>query len=127
MRVVSAEVREPQPVSEQATFSMRTVNRSGKPLALHTTALEVAFDVIVRDRDGDVVWRLRSLPVALGPATTFLFQPGQEDLWTAVWDLEDLEDQPVRDGTYWMIGSYGKYSLRFQGVESDPVRVEVRR
>jgi len=91
-----AEVRQREPV--RVTLLLR--NESAKPIELHLLGRTIAWDLVVSDTTGRVVWR--RLEGAAVPAILRLepLAPGQELTFTGEWDQRTSSGQPVEPGEY---------------------------
>jgi hypothetical protein len=76
-----AAARQGEPVS----ITIRVANGGGRPLELHLQGREIAFDVVVKDEAGSVVWRRLEGAFVQGILQLKMLAPGESFDLEATW------------------------------------------
>ena len=85
---------------DRVAIVLRVRNDGSQPLNLELPGRPVAFDVIIRGRDGAEVWR-RLRNTMTGSALMLLrLKPGQVREFSAQWAQVDNDGRPVAPGSY---------------------------
>ena len=89
---------EPVPVTLSAT------NRGTTPLTLYLKGRPIAFDIVVRRKDGEIVWRrLRGATIAMVLRVETV-PPGDSLRFEETWPQRTQSGAPVQPGDYTVTG-----------------------
>lgn len=108
---------------EAVPITLRLTNAGDEPLELELRGRPIAFDVVVEDARGDVVWRRlegEMVPAILQVRT---LPPGDGLELTAEWDQRDREGEPVPPGVYTLRGTLPE--ARTGPLETPPATLRV--
>lgn len=105
-------------------FSFTTHN-SGSESVRFPAGRFSAYQVVVVDEAGEIVWQRLAGAYAAGPATPFEIPSGATEPWSATWPLVDNEGDRVAPGTYELFGLVGT-DLNEPFVTTQRVSVEVQ-
>jgi hypothetical protein len=92
------------PEGEPVRYTLHIENAGDRPATLYLQGRPPAFDLVVLDDAGRMIWR------RLGGATILTvlgireLRPGQTIDFTDVWSLRDQADQPLAPGRYRLTG-----------------------
>lgn len=88
------------------TVTLRAENVSGESLDLYLQGRTIAFDVVVTDADGSVVWRRLEGEVIPAILRIETLEPGATLELEAHWDQRSNIGQPVAPGRYTVHGEF---------------------
>jgi len=92
------------PAGEPVPVTLTVTNPSSTPLTLYLKGRPVAFDVVVRRKDGEVIWRrLEGATIAMILQVKTL-PPGGSLRFEDVWSQRTNAGAPVGPGDYTMTG-----------------------
>jgi Intracellular proteinase inhibitor len=112
------------PQGEPVPVSLRLTNTADRPITVYLQGRPTAFDIVVTNESGAVVWRRlegQTITAILGIRT---LHPNETITFDDVWPQRDARGRPVPPGTYSIIGllpTDGPEPLR-----SPPARVRIR-
>jgi hypothetical protein len=85
---------------EAVPLTLRVTNPGDRPLTLHLRGRPIAFDLVVRDEDGSVVWRrLEGAMIAMVLQVRTL-APGEMLVLEDTWRHQTTRGTAVRPGDY---------------------------
>ncbi len=93
-------VREGEPVP----VTLRVENVGSATLDLYLTGRPVAFDLVVTDREGAVVWRRLEGEIMAAVLRIEILEPGGALSFDDVWDQRSNAGEPVTAGEYFLHG-----------------------
>jgi hypothetical protein len=95
-----ARVREGEPVR----FALRISNAGGRPATLYLQGRPPAFDLVVHDAVGRIVWRRLAGATHLKGVGVRELAPGESLDFGDVWPQQDQSGRPVPPGRYRLAG-----------------------
>lgn len=95
-----ARVREGEPVR----FTLRVANAGGRPATLYLQGRPPAFDLVVHDDVGRIVWRRLAGATLLMVLGIRELAPGESLEFADVWPQSDQSGRPVPPGRYRLAG-----------------------
>lgn len=101
---LSLEVPQQVRAGAATRMSIRVENTSGGPLDLYLRGREIAFDLIVENAHGEVVWRRLEEEVIQAVLRIETLQPGAMLELADSWDQRANDGDPVPPGTYTVRG-----------------------
>jgi hypothetical protein len=99
--IAPSDVRQGDPVP----VTLRLTNTSGRPLTVYLQGRPTAFDIVVKNEAGTVVWRRlegQMITAILGVRT---LEPGAMLSFDDVWPQRDQAGRPAPPGLYTITGS----------------------
>ncbi len=90
---------------EAVRMRIRIRNTSERPIALHLLGREIAFDFVVRDAGGTVVWERLEGETVITILRLETLGPGQALDLEGVWDQRTSRGDPAAPGDYTVQGS----------------------
>jgi hypothetical protein len=93
-------VREGEPVP----MTLRVDNVGSETLDLYLTGRPLAYDLVVTDLEGTVVWRRLEGEVVAAVLRIEILEPGAGLVFEDVWDQRSNAGEPVRAGEYFVHG-----------------------
>lgn len=79
-------------------------NAGAEPLTLYLRGRTIAFDFIVADRAGRVVWQRLHNAIVPGIIQAVVLRPGQSRVFRHTWDLKNDAGRPIPPGEYSVAG-----------------------
>jgi hypothetical protein len=101
---LTCEFRERVREGEPVPMTLRVENVGSETLDLYLTGRPVAYDLVVTDREGAVVWRRLEGEVVAAVLRIEILEPGAELSFEDVWDQRSNAGEPVRAGEYFVHG-----------------------
>ena len=101
---LSLEVPQQARVGSRIRMRIRVENTSGEPLDLYLRGREIAFDLIIENAHGAVVWRRLEEEVIQAVLRIETLQPGAALELTDSWAQRTNDGEPVQPGTYTVRG-----------------------
>ncbi|MGH7518616.1 MAG: BsuPI-related putative proteinase inhibitor [Gemmatimonadales bacterium] len=93
------------PQGDPVPVTLRLTNTSDRPLTVYLQGRPTAFDIVVKDEGGAVVWRRlegQTITAILGIRT---LAPGETLSFEDVWPQRDQAGRPAPPGLYTISGS----------------------
>lgn len=90
---------------EVVRLTIRLRNTAERPIALHLLGREIAFDLVVRDAGGAVVWERLEGETVMAILRLETLGPGEALVLEGTWDQRTHEGAPVPPGAYSVQGS----------------------
>ena len=103
--VVSLDVPESVRAGAPVPIAIRVKNETAAPLDLYLRGRDVAFDIIVADSTGDLVWRKLEGEVTQAILQLRTLAPGEVMELSHTWDQKSQRGSPVPPGSYTVRGS----------------------
>jgi hypothetical protein len=91
-------------VGEEVVMTLRVKNAADRPLDLYLTGEPPAFDLIVTDEEGEVVWRRLEGQVVTMVLRLETLAPAAALTFSHPWDQRDDDGVPVAPGTFTVRG-----------------------
>ncbi|HUH13059.1 MAG TPA: BsuPI-related putative proteinase inhibitor [Longimicrobiales bacterium] len=85
---------------EPVSITLRVENRTERTLTLYLVGRVIAFDLVVEDRDGAVVWRRLEDEVIQAILRLETLPPGEALVLEDSWDQRSNAGEPVPPGEY---------------------------
>jgi hypothetical protein len=95
-----AEVPRGRPVP----ITLRLINAGDHQITVYLAGRPTAFDIVVSDETGTVVWRRLAGQTVAAILGVHSLEPGDTLTFEDVWPQRDARGQPVPDGTYRLVG-----------------------
>ncbi|HEX2450690.1 MAG TPA: BsuPI-related putative proteinase inhibitor [Gemmatimonadales bacterium] len=86
-------------------MTLRVTNTSDRPLELHLRGRPIAFDLVVRQSDGSVVWRRLAGAMIAMVLQLRTLSPGETLELTDAWPQQRTDGSPAAPGDYTVTGS----------------------
>ena len=109
------------PVGTPVPITLRVENATDRTLTLYLTGRDIAFDLVVEDASGTVVWRRLHEQVVAAILRVEILEAGDALVLEDTWDQRSNDGEAVGPGTYLVRGEVL--------TETDPLasaRIEVR-
>ena len=89
---------------QEVLITLRAENTAERTLDLYLTGEPPAFDLIVTDEEGEVIWRRLEGEVVTMVLRLEALGPGEALTFSHRWDLRDADGVPVPPGAYTVRG-----------------------
>ncbi len=85
-------------------IALRLRNDESQPLRLELSGRPVAFDIVIEDADGGVVWRRLEREAVSQVLMLLTLQPGESRQFRVRWGSVDSRGRRVAPGSYTIVG-----------------------
>jgi hypothetical protein len=92
------------PEGEPVPFTLRILNAGGRPATLYFQGRPPAFDLVVQDDAGRMVWRRLAGATLLMVLGVRQLAPGEALEFSDAWSQQDHAGRPVPPGRYRLTG-----------------------